>query len=126
MYARGYEWIVERPRSEPLTAAARAKSGSLECQTGRMIIDSFGSQKCVPAGGKDRGPVMYSQKTDAVEDDQSRGPSRDPGKGSTPTESHDDDWKRRDAECRRHVEESLSSPYGVYVQCMQERRLKER
>jgi hypothetical protein len=86
-----------------------------------MIIDSFGSQKCVPPGGKDRGPLMQARKAEAA-DSASPSPARNPVEAAPPRPQTDEgDWKQRDTACRRQVDKSLSSPYGIYAQCMEEK-----
>lgn len=118
MQARGYQWIVERPHSYPAKSAGDPSNHVQDCPTGRIIIDAFGYDKCVPAGQKNRGTTTetiahVTQEAHPAQKPESHLPK--------PTEETNERWAKEDSVCRQHSRDSLSSPYGVYAQCMQEK-----
>lgn len=115
MYARGYEWVSERPRSHP-AKSLRQESPAPPCPGGRIVVDAFGYPRCVPPGQKDRG--LEREVRGSVTAD---GPLMQANPAVPPTPRSNDRWIAQDRECRRQAQETLSNPYGVYAQCMQEK-----
>ena len=98
--------------------AQRSPLSLEQCSRGRLTIDAFGYQKCVPSGPKEGGvseetppPVPPSFTVRRL--------------GWKPRLDHcttaDDGRSKDDESCRQYAKESLSSTYGVYSQCMRER-----
>jgi hypothetical protein len=117
MYARGYEWVSEQSRSHAAKPARLESPAPLPCPGGRLIVDAFGYPKCVPPGQKDRGPDKEVRGSISADSPQRQTqPSVPP-----PAPRSDDRWITQDRECRRQAQDTLSSPYGVYTQCMQQR-----
>jgi hypothetical protein len=117
MHGRGYQWIVERPHSRPAISVGDSSIQVLACPTGRVIIDAFGYNKCVPAGKKDR---ATTPETIAQVGRKASPAQRTDDHPPKPDEQANEPWVREDRICRQHAQDSLSSPYSVYAQCMQE------
>ena len=109
MYARGYQWVVEEPVSFP-----EKSSG----QSSRAHSCPAGYTNCVPAQTKDGGLNPEVNQSITREDSSHQNPALLP-----PNPSHQSTEQRLvgDRECRRQADATLSSPYGVYVTCMQEK-----
>jgi hypothetical protein len=123
MQAHGYQWVVERPRPHPLATAGIKPAAISDCPSGRLIVDSFGYHKCVPVGTKDKGIPIEIVPRAPIEaaglpppDNHFPSPVQPP-QGS-PT---NDRWRQDHDKCLQYAKESLSSPYGVYTRCMQDR-----
>ena len=118
MQAKGYQWVVEPRGRHALNADARRSPLSLEqCSIGRLTIDAFGYQKCVPSGPKEGGVPEETPPPappSFTSGDRVEAPDR-------PTDHPDDGRSKDDESCRQYAKESLSSTYGVYSQCMSER-----
>lgn len=126
MQGRGYEWIVEEPRSHPAKPAGNRPADVEPCPTGRIIIDSFGFTKCVPLGTKGGGanPEISGTLTQTENPLQPKGGSAEAGSIQSRPEATgpaDDRWRADDRFCRQQAQTTLSSPYGVYAGCMQEK-----
>ena len=118
MQANGYQWIAEQPRSHPVKTALEPSPHPLVCSTGRLITDVFGYPRCVPAGTKDGGvppetilQVPHQVPPDDLTDHPVLQPTPQPVAGRA----------MDDGACRQYAKESLSSTYGVYTQCMQDK-----
>ena len=126
MQGRGYEWVVEEPRSHPAKAAGNPPTNLQPCATGRAIIDSFGFTKCVPFGKKGGGISPEISGTLPHKETQAE-PKRDSsaagGEGTPLEDTHppDNRWRADDQACRHQAQTTLSSPYGIYAGCMQEK-----
>ena len=107
MYARGYQRVVEEPVSFP-----EKSSG----QSSRAHSCPAGYTNCVPAQTKDGGLNPEVNQSITREDSSHQNPALLP-----PSPSHQSTEQRLvgDRECRRQADATLSSPYGVYVTCMQ-------
>ncbi len=118
MQAKGYQWILEPRGRHLLNADAQRSPLSLDhCSTGRLIIDAFGYQKCVPSGPKEGGASEATPSpapSPVRSGDRVEAPVR-------PTYQSSDGRSKDDESCRQYAKESLSSTYGVYSQCMKER-----
>jgi hypothetical protein len=125
MQGRGYEWIVEESRSQPAKSAANSTTSDEPCPTGRTIIDSFGFTKCVPLGKKGGGVSPEISGTLTREEIQTE-PKRDSSAAVEGTAVEvmpppDNRWRADDWACRQQAQTTLSSPYGIYAGCMQEK-----
>jgi hypothetical protein len=119
MQSRGYQWIEEAPRSHPVKSATHSATEKQPCPTGRRIIDAYGYDRCVPAGGKGSGKTIQpSERVAQVTEESSTAPTS-AGGPTDPSEQELEEWVKEDGLCRQHARDTLSSPYGVYVQCMQ-------
>ena len=109
MYARGYQWVVEEPVSFP-----EKSSG----QSSRAHSCPAGYTNCVPAGTKDG--RLNPEVNPSITQEES---SYQKAESLPPNPSHQSNEKRlvEDRECRHQADATLSSPYGVYVTCMQEK-----
>ena len=109
MSARGYQWVVEEPVSFP-----EKSSG----QSSRAHSCPAGYTNCVPAGTKDGG--LNPEVNQSITQEES---SYQKAESLPPNPSHQSNEKRlvEDRECRHQADATLSSPYGVYVTCMQEK-----
>jgi len=109
MYARGYQWVVEEPVSFP-----EKSSG----QSSRAHSCPAGYTNCVPVGTKDGG--LNPEVNQSITQEES---SYQKAESLPPNPSPQSNEKRlvEDSECRRQADVTLSSPYGVYVTCMQEK-----
>jgi len=109
MSARGYQWVVEEPVSFP-----EKSSGQLS----RAHSCPAGSINCVPAGTKDGG--LNAEVNQSITQGES---SSQKAESLPPNPSHQWNEQRlvEDRECRHQADATLSSPYGVYVTCMQEK-----
>ena len=119
MQAKGYQWMVEPRVSHPLKdASLRASPSLLHCANGRLIIDAFGYEKCVPIGTKDGGILQQARR-----EVPPKIPSGDQANPSTlqPSRQPTDGRTKDDDDCRQYAKESLSSTYTVYSQCMMDR-----
>ena len=119
MQAKGYQWVDEPRGRQTLNADARRFSLSPEdCSKGRLTVDAFGYQKCVPRGSKD-GRV--------VEEPPPRIPTMAPSaRNPNPpvveeTRQPVDGRAKDDDLCRQYAKESMSNTYGVYSQCMRDK-----
>ena len=116
MEAKGYQWVVEPRRPYPLNASARLNPLSIEhCSTGRLTVDAFGYQKCVPRGTKDGGTIEEPPGQTTMKNPSS--PSEIAAKLEQ-TSPASDDRRKDDEMCRQYAKESMSSTYTVYSQCM--------
>ena len=109
MSARGYQWVVEEPVSFP-----EKSSG----QSSRAHSCPAGYTNCVPAGTKDGG--LNPEVNQSITQEES---SYHKAESLPPNPSHQSNEKRlvEERECRHQADATLSSPYGVYVTCMQEK-----
>ena len=97
------------------------------CAMGHLIVDAFGYPTCVPSEDENTGvarqavhePIATSSAVSSQAAENSA-PSVLLDKKSV--EEHDE-WNRWDFACRRRVRDSLASPYGIYEQCMQDKKL---
>lgn len=132
MYARGYEWVDERPVSHPVTAGGSSSTQIDSCSSGRKIVDAFGYPKCVPSGTKSRGPdkeisatikADTPRPTDNTLSTQPAMPTRSDRSGDSRNQAsgNSERWALDDKLCRRQANDTLSSPYGIYAQCMREK-----
>ena len=115
MQAKGYQWIVETRASHPVKEAALLSAP--QCSNGRLIVDAFGYQKCVPHGTKDGGILQEARRAippHVLSHDQA-GPS------TVPLTQPADGQAKDDFLCRQYAKESLSSTYAVYSQCMRDK-----
>ena len=119
MHARGYQWMVEESRSFPAKSGGQATSAEA-CPTGRRIVDAFGYPKCVPVGTKSGRPNPEVRQSVTSEESSSGKNGVLPSNGPRQSEEW---WRGEDRECRHQADVSLSSPYGVYAHCMQEKGL---
>ena len=121
MQSRGYQWIEEAARSHPAKSATHSAPQNQPCPTGRRIIDAYGYDRCVPAGGKGSGkPIQPSEPVAQVKDESSTALSS-AGRPTDLPEQRLEEWIQEDGECRQQARNTLSSPYGIYVQCMQDK-----
>ncbi|WP_447601163.1 hypothetical protein [Nitrospira sp. Nam80] len=125
MQGRGYEWIVEESRSQPAKPTANSTTSVEPCPTGRTIIDSFGFTKCVPFGKKSGGVSPEISGTLTHKETQAE-PKRDSSAAVEGTAVEvmpppENRWRADDRACRQHAQTTLSSSYGVYAACMQEK-----
>lgn len=119
MQARGYQWVLESRGRHPLNANAQRPPLSLEhCSRGRLTIDAFGYQKCVPSGTKE-GEIFEETPRPVPLKVPSGGRADAPV--SQPTYQPSDGRSKDDELCRQYAKESMSSTYGVYSQCMTDR-----
>jgi hypothetical protein len=119
MQATGYQWVVEPSGRPSLNVDARRSPLSLgDCSKGRLTIDPFGYQVCVPTGTKDGG--IFEDTTRPI---PPKVPSVDRAKApvSPPIDQRNDGRAKDDEFCRQYSKESLSSTYGVYSQCMKDK-----
>ncbi|MCC2642849.1 MAG: hypothetical protein K0S45_3262 [Nitrospira sp.] len=119
MQAKGYQWIVEPGGRHPLNADAQRSPLSLDhCPNGRLTIDAFGYQKCVPSGTKEGG--IFEGTTRPTPPKVPSGPRANATILQQPR-SPLDGRAKDDERCRQYAKESMSSTYGVYAQCMRDR-----
>jgi len=118
MQAQGYQWVIEHSQSNPSRAAENASAQIPPCPTGRLIIDSFGYHKCVPAGGKDRGISIESVSKLPLEAVSTPALENQPFLPNAPPNER---WSQDHQVCRQYAKDSLSSPYSVYTHCMQDK-----
>jgi hypothetical protein len=123
MQAKGYQWVAEPRSPHPLHAdAQRSLLSPEQCAKGRLTVDAFGYQKCVPRGTKDGGIFEVTAppppRPSAIT--VPSGPSADAPTMEQP--SHPVDGRAKDDEaCRQYAKESMSGTYGVYTQCMKDK-----
>jgi hypothetical protein len=114
MQAQGYQWVIERSQLIPSRAAENASAQIPLCPTGRLIVDSFGYHKCVPTGGKERGISIEGIPPGPLEAASAPHPL-------LPNAPPNERWSQDHQVCRQYAKDSLSSPYSVYMQCMQDK-----
>ena len=118
MQAQGYQWVVENSRKPPLSGDQASIKEISDCPTGRLILDSFGYQKCVPVGTRN-GSVEIGTVSSIPADALPLPSAVDqPPLSIAPAP---DQWKQNHEACRQYSKDSLSNPYSVYTQCMQEK-----
>ena len=116
MEAKGYQWVAEPRRPQSLNASARLAPLSIEdCSTGRLTIDAFGYQKCVPNGTKDGGTFQEPSGRTTTRTPSSTGAIAATLEQASPAS---DDRRKDDEVCRQYAKVSMSSTYAVYSQCM--------
>lgn len=121
MESRGYQWIEEAAHSHAAKSATHSATQTQPCPTGRRIIDAYGYDRCVPAGGKGSGKTIQPSETVAQVTEETSTTLPSTGRPTDPPEERLEEWIQEDGECREHARSTLSSPYGVYVQCMQDK-----
>lgn len=121
MYARGYMWVVEEPMAQPGKTSGMAADHVESCPTGRRIVDAYGFPKCVPIGRRDRAlsPEVKGEMRRETELVSTDGVAIGPSPAASSVEDDETPWVAKDRLCRRLAQDTLSSPYGVYTQCMQ-------
>ena len=117
MQAQGYQWVTERPDSHLLQSSHKTPTQIPLCPTGRLIVDAFGYHKCVPTGGKDRGITIEIPPRPL---ESAAKPSQE-NQPSVPSVPANNEWNHDHEMCRQYAKDSLSSPYGVYSRCMQDK-----
>ena len=109
MSAREYQWVVEEPVSLPDQSRGQSTHAQ-SCPAGYT--------NCIPGGTKGGGLNPEVNQSITREDSSHQNPALLP-----PNPSHQSNEQRlvEDRECRQQADATLSSPYGVYVTCMQEK-----
>jgi hypothetical protein len=118
MYARGYVWVMEEPGAYPVRLKDSRSSVVPSCDTGRVITDAFGFQKCVPSGGKMWGSA--AEVRGILRQDDARAAQRPPSLPQVRQQAGEPQ-PTKDQRCRRQADKSLANPYSLYMQCMQEK-----
>ena len=111
MSAREYQWVVEEPVSLPDQSRGQSTHAQ-SCPAGYT--------NCIPGGTKVGGLNPEVNQSITREDSSHQNPALLP-----PNPSHQSNEQRlvMDRECRQQADATLSSPYAVYVTCMQEKGL---
>ena len=109
MSARDYQWVV-REQPGALPEPSRQSTAPLPCPVG--------SPNCTPVSTTGGGSNSDVNPLMSWKEHPRQNPADD-----LPDPSHQSDEQRRmnDWECRQQAEATLSSPYGVYASCMQEK-----
>jgi hypothetical protein len=108
MSARGYQWVVEEPGS--LSEKSGGQSSRAPCPAGYT--------NCDPGGTKDGGlNPEVNQRITQGKNPYPKAESLPPH----PSRQSSEKGHVEDRECRDQADATLSSPYGVYVACMQEK-----
>jgi hypothetical protein len=114
------------PGNSYLLSAEQSKQ-IRSCAVGHLRVDAFGYPTCVTSDDENTGiakqavhePIATSS---AVSSQVAENSASSVLSDKKSVEEHDE-WNRWDFACRRRVRDSLASPYGIYEQCMQDKKL---
>ena len=111
MSAREYQWVIEEPVSLP----DQSRGQSTHAQS-----CPAGDTNCIPGGTQGGGLNPEVNQSITREDSSHQNPALLP-----PNPSYQSNEQRlvEDRECRQQADATLSSPYAVYANCMQEKGL---
>lgn len=111
----------------------RSSAGQSEhmrsCAGGHPIVDAFGYPTCVPSHDEHTGiakqavPEPIEIETSLTLSSQTAENSSSSNLVDQKSSEESDEWNRWDVACRQRVHDSLASPYGIYEQCMQDKKL---
>ena len=97
------------------------------CAVGHLRVDAFGYPTCVPSEDENTGvarqAVLEPIATSSTISSQTAETSSSSILLDKKSIEGNDEWNRWDFACRRRVHDSLASPYGIYEQCMQDKKL---
>ena len=114
------------PGNSYLLSAEQSKQ-IRSCAVGHLRVDAFGYPTCVPSEdektGVARQAVHEPIATSSTVSSQVAENSASSVLLDKKSVEEYDQWNRWDFACRRRVRDSLASPYGIYEQCMQDKKL---
>ena len=114
------------PGNSYLLSAEQSKQ-IRSCAVGHLRVDAFGYLTCVSSEdektGVARQAVHEPIATSSTVSSQVAENSASSVLLDKKSVEEYDQWNRWDFACRRRVRDSLASPYGIYEQCMQDKKL---
>ena len=117
--------FVEQGNSHRSSAEQSEQVNS--CAMGHLIVDAFGYPTCVPSDDENteiaRQAVPEPIETSSTISSQTAENSSSSILLDKKNVEGNDEWNRWDFACRQRVHDSLASPYGIYEQCMQDKKL---
>ena len=95
------------------------------CAVGHLIVDAFGYPTCVPSDDENTGIVRQAvpEPIEATISSQTAENSSSSILLDKKSSEENNEWNRWDVACRQRVHDSLASPYGIYEQCMEDKKL---
>ena len=114
------------PGNSYLLSAEQSKQ-IRSCAVGHLRVDAFGYPTCVTSDDENTGIARQAVREPIEMSSAGSSQAAENSASSVLLDKKSveeyDQWNRWDFACRRRVRDSLASPYGIYEQCMQDKKL---